>query len=71
MQKTPKTEKENIAIEFHTIKLVCNQFRNILKLFDVLPDFPFTKSETMGDKPVIYELPHELTKNLKLRILRN
>ena len=27
----------------------CNHFHNILRLFDVLPDFPFTTSETMDD----------------------
>ena len=26
-----------------------NQFHNILRLFDVLPNFSFTTSETMGD----------------------
>ena len=26
-----------------------NQFQNILRLFDVLPKFPLTTSETMGD----------------------
>ena len=26
-----------------------NQFHNILRLFDVLLNFPFTTSETMGD----------------------
>ena len=26
-----------------------NPFHNILRLFDVLPNFPFTTSETMGD----------------------
>ena len=26
-----------------------NQFQNVLKLFDVLPNFPFTSSEMMGD----------------------
>ena len=26
-----------------------NQFYNILRLFDVLPNFPFTTSETMCD----------------------
>ena len=26
-----------------------NQFHNILRLFDVLPNFPFTTSETIGD----------------------
>ena len=32
--------KENIAD---------NQFHNILRRFDVLPNFPFTTSETIGD----------------------
>ena len=32
------------------LKIVnCNPFNNILRLFDVLPNFPFTTSETMGD----------------------
>ena len=26
-----------------------NQFHNILRLLDVLPNIPFTTSETMGD----------------------
>ena len=26
-----------------------NPFHNILRLLDVLPNFPFTTSETMGD----------------------
>ena len=26
-----------------------NQFHNILRLFDILSNFPFTTSETMGD----------------------
>ena len=26
-----------------------NQFHNILRLFNVLPNFPVTASETMGD----------------------
>ena len=26
-----------------------NQFHNIVRLFDVLPNFPFSTSETMGD----------------------
>ena len=29
--------------------LTCNNFHNILKLFDVLPNFPSNLSETMGD----------------------
>ena len=27
----------------------CNQFHNILRLFNVLPKFPFTTCETMSD----------------------
>ena len=38
-----------ITIEFYIFKLIYNQFRNILRLFDVLPNFPFTTTETMGD----------------------
>ena len=26
-----------------------NHVHNILRLFDILPDFPFTTSETMGE----------------------
>ena len=33
----------------NVLRFYCNQFHNILRLFDVLPNFPFTKSETMGD----------------------
>ena len=46
----------------------------ILRLFDVLPNFPFTTSETMRDfsyKHGIYELPHELPNDLRLRIVGN
>ena len=35
-----KKAKENFAD---------NHFYNTLRLFDVLPNFPFTTSETMGD----------------------
>ena len=48
-----------------------NQFHNILRLFDVLPNFPFTTSETMGYesyKHGIYELPHDLPNDFRLRI---
>ena len=44
-----KTEKVNITIEFSIFELVYNQFHNVLRLFDVLPSFPFTTIETMGD----------------------
>ena len=45
----------------------------MFRLFNVLPDFPFTISETMRTyncKFCIYELPHQLTNDLRLRILR-
>ena len=29
--------------------ITCNPFHNILRLFDVLPNFPFTASETIRD----------------------
>ena len=48
-----------------------NQFHNILRLFDVLPNFPFSTSETMCDythKHGIYELSQELPNDLRLRI---
>ena len=38
-----------MTIEFHIFELVYNHFHNILRLFDVLPNFRFTTSETMGD----------------------
>ena len=34
---------------FENIIFFHNQAHNILRLFDVLPNFPFTTSETMGD----------------------
>ena len=42
--------------------------------FDVLAMFPFTSSEKspiISDKHGIYELPHELLNDLRLRILEN
>ena len=55
---------EEVKVSPYT-PLTCNQFHNIFRRFDVLPNFPFTASETMGDyyiayKHVTYELPHEL-----------
>ena len=32
---------------FEALKTIYNHFHNILRLFDVLPNFPFTTSETM------------------------
>ena len=45
----------------------CNQFHNILRLSDVLPNVPFTTSETMCStyKHGKYELPHELPNDLR------
>ena len=42
---------------------IYNHFHNILRLLDVLPNFPFTTSETMAIitcKHGMYELPYEL-----------
>ena len=32
-----------------SIYFTCNQFHNILRLFDVLPNLPFTTNGTMDD----------------------
>ena len=50
------------------IQWTFNYCHNILRIFDVWPNFPFTRSETKRDT---YELPHELLSNLRLRILGN
>ena len=34
---------------FFTVNYIYNQLHDILRLFDVLPNFPFTPSEKMGD----------------------
>ena len=42
-------ETSNIYVKRTQVnKLIYNQFHNILRLFDVLPNFLFTTSETMG-----------------------
>ena len=51
-----------------------NQFHNILRLFDVLPNFlsPQVKRwAIITYKHGIYELPHKLSNDLRLRILGN
>ena len=51
-----------------------NHFHNISRLFDVLPNFLFPANETMASityKHSIYDLPHELQNDLRLRILGN
>ena len=52
----------------------CNQFQNVLRLFDVLPNFLFTTSERMAIityKHGIYKLPHKFPNDLRLRKLGN
>ena len=44
-----KFSSKNKNCQFRLKFGACNQFHNILKLFDVLPNFPFTTSEKMGD----------------------
>ena len=44
-----RTKKMKITIEFYIFKLIYNHFHNNLRLFDVLPNFPITTSETMCD----------------------
>ena len=41
-----------------------------MRLFDVSPNFPFTTSEAMREHG-IYELPHELSNDVRLRTLGN
>ena len=48
-----------------------NHFHNKLRLFDILHNFPFTKSETITYKHSIYEVLKELPNDLRLRKLGN
>ena len=51
-----------------------NHGDNILRLFDTLPIFfspPVKRSVIISNKHGIYELPHELPNDLRLRILGN
>ena len=54
---------------------VCSHDHIILRLFDTLPNFPFAASEAksviLSNKYGIYDLPHELPNDLRLRILGN
>ena len=45
LEISSKNQNFLLKLNFRTY----NQFHNILKLFDVLPNFIFTTSETMGD----------------------
>ena len=52
----------------------CNLGLNILRLFDVLPNFlsPQVKEiKIIGNENGIYKLPHDLLDDLRLRILGN
>ena len=52
---------------------IYNHFHNILRLFDVLPNFPLTTSETMRNfnyKHGKYEMPHKLLNDLRFNDLR-
>ena len=51
-----------------------NHFHNILRLFDVLPNFPFPQLKPCAIityEHGIYDLPHNLPNDLRLRILGN
>ena len=60
---------------------MCNFFKcsdnhgnNLVGLFDVLPNFLFTTSETnavISNKQGVCEVPHKLPNDLRLRILGN
>ena len=64
----PRIQKSKFKTKFGTY----NQFHNILRILDILPNFPFTTSETIITyKHGAYELPHELPNDLRLRILGN
>ena len=50
---------------------IYNNAHNILTIFDVLPNFPFTTSETnavISSKHGMNELPHKQMNNLRLKI---
>ena len=50
------------------LSVTCNHFHHILKLFDVLPNFPFNTSETMCDyylQTRYIQIPSRVSKQLK------
>ena len=54
--------------------VIYNHFHNILRLFDILSNFfspQVKRTVIVSNKYGIFELPHELPNNLRLRILRN
>ena len=51
-----------------------NDGHNILRLYDTLPNFlspQVKRSVIISNKDGIYELPHQLPNNLRLKILEN
>ena len=48
MERIGNMEREKANLVY-LLLVNYNHFHNILRLFDVLPNFPFIKSETMGD----------------------
>ena len=48
-----------------------NHFHNVLRLFDVFLSPPVKRCAIITYKEGIYELPHELPNNLRLKILEN
>ena len=69
---------ENLFVSYDCLNLptleTYNQFHNILRLFDALANFSFTTSERCASityKHGMYELPRELTNDLRLKILVN
>ena len=60
--------KKNQNCQFKLKLDTYNHFHNILRLFDVLSNFPFTSSETVDSlkhKHGTQELPHELPKDFR------
>ena len=66
-----KAFKKNLS---HNLSHICNQFHNILRLLMFRQTFfsPQVKRWAIVTyKHGLYELPHELPNNLRLRILEN
>ena len=60
--------------KLHRKEAVYNHGRNILRLFDTLQSFfspQVKRGVIISNKHSIYELPHELPNNSRLRILGN
>ena len=42
-------ENDIVIIEISTLQFAYKQFRNVMRIFDVLPNFAFTTSESMNN----------------------